>query len=767
MKTDEVSALQIIESMPGHAWVTNIGGQITYVSPNTIAYLGKSAADLVMNAVDDFGWLRVVHPNDRDRVTATWRRCFGTSENYDCEHRLQGADGIYRWFRTSARAARDRKGEVAGWYGTAIDIEDQKQAERALRDRELELSHLVNMAPIYLWRLTPEGEPNFYNQRLIDFLGMETASVDKPGISRLSATIEAAVHPDDAVSLRKSLSHSFATGEAFAMRYRLRRADGVYRWVEGRAEPLRDEAGRILQWYGLAHDVDDQMRAGETLRQSERKLQELVDTVPVQIWCVTPEGQPSYINKTMADYIGLHLGDFDAEGGLAAAIQRIVHPQDRQRLQAALRHSFTTGEPFALRFRNMRGDGVFRWTEGHAAPFRDEAGRITQWYGVNVDIEDLLEAQEQLRSSEQLFRQLVETLPAMIDCAAPDGEPIYRSQRLREFLGYDLEELDDKGKSRLDGTLDAGVHPDDVAGVKQNYAHSLATGEPYARKHRLRRYDGEYLWVETRAAAMRNAEGQIVQWNVICLDIDEEVRAREELRLAQESLARATQAATLAELSASIAHEVNQPLAAVVANSHAAQRWLAADPPNIERATKAVDRIIRDANAAADVVSHIRALFRQSMETRQPVAISTVIGNARALMAEEVFRHRVRLEIEIEPDLPALTADPVQLQQVLVNLMRNGIEAMDAVAADRVLRIEARRTGEMVQTSIVDRGPGITTPDKIFDPFFTTKAQGMGMGLAICRSIIEAHGGRLWAESDENAGAVFAFTLPAEVTAAP
>ena len=142
----------------------------------------------------------------------------------------------------------------------------------------------------------------------------------------------------------------------------------------------------------------------------------------------------------------------------------------------------------------------------------------------------------------------------MIDCAAPDGEPVYRNPQLRDFLGYKLEELDGTGKSRLAGTLDAGVHPDEVAGVKEKYAHSLATGEPYARRHRLRRFDGEYRWVETRAAPMRNAEGEIIQWNVICLDIDGEVRAQDELRLAQEGLARASQAASLAELSASIAH---------------------------------------------------------------------------------------------------------------------------------------------------------------------------------------------------------------------
>jgi PAS domain S-box-containing protein len=371
-------------------------------------------------------------------------------------------------------------------------------------------------------------------------------------------------------------------------------------------------------------------------------------------------------------------------------------------------------------------------------------------------------AQEAVSESERSLRQLVETLPAMIDCATPDGEPIYRSQQLREFLGYELEELDEVGKSRLNGTLDAGVHPDDLAGVIEKYAHSLSSGEPYARRHRLRRFDGEYRWVETRAGPMRNAEGAIVQWNVICLDIDGEVRAQEELRLAQERLARASQAASLAELSASIAHEVNQPLAAVVANSHACQRWLTAEPPNIERAHRTVERIIRDANGAADVVSRIRALFRQSLETRSSTALGSVFAEVRDLMAEEAARRSVRMDVEVESGLPTVAVDRVQVQQVLINLIRNGMEAMDAVASDRVLRVYVRRVAEVVQTEISDRGRGVERPERVFEPFFTTKEHGMGMGLAICRSIIESHGGRLWSEKNDQPGATFIFTLPIE-----
>jgi PAS domain S-box-containing protein len=413
------------------------------------------------------------------------------------------------------------------------------------------------------------------------------------------------------------------------MKYRMRRADGVYRWIDTRAEPVRNQDGTIAQWYVISIDVDDEVRAQQALRDRERQLQQLIDTVPVQIWCVTPAGEPAYINKAMMEFIGLKLGDFTE--GLSKAIQTIVHPDDRAALFGALSHSFSTGEPFAMKFRNRRWDGEYRWQDGRAEPLHDDSGRIIQWYGVNVDIED-------------------------------------------------------------------------------------------------------------------------------------ETRMQSALRAAQDKLARATQAASLAELSASIAHEVNQPLAAIVANSHACQRWLTAEPPNLERAQKTVERIIRDANAAADVVDRIRALFKQSIDTRVMAALEGVIAEARNLMAEVASRHDVHMDVEIESDLPRVALDRVQIQQVLINLMRNGMEAMDTVADAKVLAVRVRRMDSVIQTEISDRGPGIAFPDRMFEPFYTTKQQGMGMGLAICRSIVESHGGRLWTERNEPRGAKFIFTLPIEMT---
>ncbi|NEU99604.1 PAS domain S-box protein [Bradyrhizobium sp. UFLA 03-164] len=1013
-QTKAEQALRIVESMPALAWFADVGGRFLYMNRSPRVVTGLPKEDLVPTKDDEFGFRKVVHPDDLDQVLKAWRHSLRTGHEYNCEHRMWHTSRGYRWYRSFGLPTRDPDGRVVGWYGTTIDINELKVAEAALRENERTLQQLIDAVPVLIWSLSPQGDPTYYNRQLIEYTG---ASAEQ--MKSIDVVIEAIIHPDDAAIVAEAVQRGIATGEGYSLKHRLRRADGVYRWVDARAEPmrntqgeivqwygvcfdihgqvlaeegvrrserklqqlidavpaliwstepdgtptyvskrftevtgatleditaadgkpslsvvhdddrpqaiqafmrstkegipyiqryrqlrrggiyrwtetraeaLRDEKGNVIQWYGVSVDIHDMMMAQEAVRQNERQLQLLVDTVPTQIWCVTPEGEPSYINKTMMDYIGMKLEDFDAEGGLRGAIENLVHPDDRDALHRALGHSLRTGETFALRFRNRRRDGVYRWQEGRAEPLRNESGQITRWYGANIDIDNLLateaalrnstqqlqqmidavpinilsydpagrltsaskrylenvgtppdhiqdfealarylahpddlaavlrraldgfatgtpfvnrfrrrdrhgdypwiearaqplrdrsgeivqwymvsidiesevRTQEELRERERFLWQLVETLPAMIDCASPNGEPIYRSQRLRQFLGYDLESLDGTGKTRLDGTLDAGVHPDDVAGVKERYAHCLATGEPYARRHRLRRFDGEYRWVETRAEAMRSADGTIVQWNVICLDIDGEVRAQEALRFAQERLARASQAASLAELSASIAHEVNQPLAAVIANSHACQRWLTADPPNIDRAHRTVERIIRDANSAADVVSRIRALFKQSVDRRISMTLGDMITEVRELMAEEALRRSVRMEFEVEGGLPPVAVDRVQLQQVLINLIRNGMDAMDALTSGKRLRLRVRHVADTIQTEINDRGRGVEHPDRMFEPFFTTKEHGMGMGLAICRSIVESHGGKLWAETSEPPGATFIFTLPIE-----
>jgi PAS domain S-box-containing protein len=514
-------------------------------------------------------------------------------------------------------------------------------------------------------------------------------------------------------------------------------------------------------------DIDDQKDAGEAPRSSEQQLRLLIDTIPALVWCATPNGAPSYLNKRMVDYTGMTLNSSDLlEGGSRPSLTRqaIIHPDELTELERLWSHSVRTGQPFSMRHRLRRADGAYRWVDTRAEPLHDSDGRIVHWYGVDVDVDDSQQAEAVLRGSERQLRLLIDAIPALVWCAAPDGEPSYLNKRMADFTGLTFGSFGHlEGGSLGSLARRAIVHPDDLAELERLWSHSVQTGAALSMRHRLRRVDGAYRWVDLRAEPLRNDNGDIVQWYGVCVDIEDETRMQGELRAARDKLFRASQAASLAELSASIAHEVNQPLAAVMANSHACQRWLSTEPPNLQRARVTVERIIRDANGAAEVVSRIRALFKQTVSTRVSVDLNEVITEVCRLISDDVTKKNISIETDLEENLPSILVDRVQMQQVLVNLTRNGIDAMESrTDYPKSLLIRSRRNGmNEVSVEVRDCGSGIEDVERIFEPFFTTKENGMGMGLAICRSIIEAHDGRLRATKNEPCGTMLSFTLPA------
>lgn len=366
------------------------------------------------------------------------------------------------------------------------------------------------------------------------------------------------------------------------------------------------------------------------------------------------------------------------------------------------------------------------------------------------NIDDAGEARADLQSERRL-RQLMDAVPALVWSATADGTVSYVNKRYQEYVGLPLA-----------AAVKGVVHADDRPAVHERIARSCSSGEPFDMKYRLRRADGVYRWIQCRAEPQRDPDGRIVQWYGVVTDIDDEVRAQEALRCARDRLARAAQASGLAQLSAAIAHEANQPLAAIVANADACQRWLSAAPPNAERARIACGRIVRDANAASAVIHGIRALFRQSRSVGPAANINDVILEVRRLMGDEIRMANAEVKCDLDAGLPPLAMDRVQIQQVLVNLIRNALEAVEpGTQGPRSIGMRSFRvSNDLVRVEVTDRGRGLDDVDRVFEPFFTTKPNGMGMGLAICRSIIQAHDGRMWAERNEPKGTRFVFTLP-------
>jgi PAS domain S-box-containing protein len=390
-------------------------------------------------------------------------------------------------------------------------------------------------------------------------------------------------------------------------------------------------------------------------------------------------------------------------------------------------------------------------------PVMSEGRQISE-YAIYRDITEHKRAEEAARRSEKALREVIETIPAMVWSALPDGSIDFINQRWQEFTGLSLEES-------LGWNWEAPIHPEDHERYVGKWRTSIATGQPFEAELRIRRAaDGEYRWFMEGAVPLRDEQGNILKWYGVVADIDDRKRAEEALHQAQAELAHVTRVVTMGELASSIAHEVNQPLAGLVTNGQACLRWLARDPPDLAEARACLQRVVRDGTRAGEVIARMRAFARKAAPQPARLALNDVIAEVLALADDELRRHGVALHTDLAAGLLLVWGDRVQLQQVLLNLLLNGVEAMRGVTdRPRALLVRSRKDGaEGVLVAVQDAGPGIAPQDleRVFEPFYTTKPTGLGLGLAISRSIIEAHGGRLWATPNAGPGVTMQFTLP-------
>jgi PAS domain S-box-containing protein len=338
----------------------------------------------------------------------------------------------------------------------------------------------------------------------------------------------------------------------------------------------------------------------------------------------------------------------------------------------------------------------------------------------------------------------------MIWVAGPDGVIQFRNRRAVEYTG-----LSQLGRGEKAGEV--SIHPEDRDRIARRLDASYASGEPFEEEMRIRRIDGEYRWFLTRVVPLRDKRGKIVKWYGAATDIQDRKRAEQ----LQADLAHTNRVSMLGELAASISHELKQPIAAAMANAQASLRWLKRDQPDVDQACRSTAAIVKDGRLAADIIDRLRSLYKKTPPQREPVDVGEIVGEMVLLLRSEANEHAVSIRTDLATDLPRIMTDRVQLQQVLMNLMLNGIEAMKETGG--VLTVKSQSGGDgHIRVSVHDTGPGlpIGKADQIFDPFFTTKPQGSGMGLAISKSIVESQGGRIWADSEGGHGATFYFTLP-------
>jgi PAS domain S-box-containing protein len=622
------------------------------------------------------------------------------------------------------------------------EVAERRQIEAAQGERESQL--IIGTIPGLVAILTPTGEVAAVNDQLVRYCGQPLEEMRQWGTN-------GTVHPDDLPHLVPVFTQAIVAGEPYDIDARIRRFDSVYCWFKIRGLPFRDSGGQIVRWYVLLTDVDDLKRTGEALRKSEREFRHLVETMPALVWRGTPEGELDYLNARAVEYLG-----HTAESLAGGRWLELIHPDHRD---AALRRwlqSATTGASYDDTYRLRRADGQYRWIQSVGEPVYDGEGRIAHWYGLVVDIEDRKRAEDELKRAYDSFadaQRLSKTGSFVTDLVGDEHNWSEETYRIFEFQPGT--------KVTLQG-IHAIIHPDDraafesmiaraMSGANVNFSFRIVTGRD-AVKH-----------VRGIAHVIEQTEGRPLFVGAL-QDVTESMVAEAALNKARSELAHVARVTTVSALTASIAHEINQPLSGIITNAGTCLRMLAADPPDIDGARETARRTIRDGNRASDVITRLRALFSKKEFTLEPLDLNDATREVITLSAGDLQRHRIVLQSDFAGDLPTITGDRIQLQQVILNLLRNASDAMLGVDdRPRHLLISTQReAGDRVRLTVRDAGTGLNpdVKDKLFDAFYTTKSDGMGIGLSISRSIIERHHGRLWAEPNDGPGATFSFSIP-------
>ena len=612
------------------------------------------------------------------------------------------------------------------------------------------LREVIETIPAYVWSALPDGSLDFICQRLLECTGASREQA-------LGWAWQELVHPEDREPFLEAWRAALASGNAVETEARLRWADGQYRWLLFRNVPLHDKTGKIVKWYGTGTDIHDRKRAEEARKQSEAYLAEAQRLSHTGSWALDLACD-KYVYVSEEDS---RIWGFDPKDGAPSreAVFQRIHPEDRNRCKELFERSLRDKTDSADEYRILLPDGRVKHVHTIRHLVLNNAGEPVKLVGTSVDITERKRAEEAHRESELRFRTFVDHVADAIVIQDDQGIIVDANRQGCEGLGYTRQEV--IGKTPCDSFC---LNIDGQA-ADLGIATRAAAGETVFETHSHRHKDGTVFPVEVHTRSFWYSGRRLLL--KVARDISDRLRAekeRERLRQLEADLAHINRVSMLGELAASVAHEVNQPISGVVSNGSACLRWLGRDAPDIEEAREAARRIVRDGKRAGEIISRIRALTKRAATPIEKLDLNETIREVLALIGDEAKRKSVMIRTHFADDLCTVSGDRVQLQQVMLNLVMNGIEAMSSVDDHaRELTITTRNLDAgQVQVTVDDSGTGLdpNVIDKIFDPFYTTKSGGMGMGLSICRSILQMHGGRIWASANNGRGTSFHFTLP-------
>jgi PAS domain S-box-containing protein len=543
--------------------------------------------------------------------------------------------------------------------------------------------------------------------------------------------------------------------------YRIVLPDGNIKYLRTIGHPILNESGDLVEFVGTAMDITAATQAEKTLRESEAYLAEAQRLSHTGSWArVSATGEMRYWSEECYRVLG-----FDPRDGLPrfeTFLQR-VHPDDQAKIReisaAAGRAKFDYETDYGI----VHPDGEIRDIHVVAHPVFNPSGDLVEYVGTVMDVTERKRAEDKLRQSEAYLaeaQKLTHTGSWVWEVAGKQA--LHLSEEWYRVYGFDPK----KGMSAWNKRLER-IHPDDCDGRQQAIDRAINEKSDYEVEYRILLPGGAVRYIRSVGHPVLNASGDLVQFVGSSTDITERKQAEEALHQAQKDVARINRITTMGELTASLAHEVKQPIAAAVTDANTCVRWLSRDDPDVEEAREAASRVVKDATRAAEIITRVRQLFKKGTPEQALIDVNEIIREMIVLLGSDATRYDVSIQTELAKDLPQVMGDRVQMQQVLMNLMTNSIDAMKDLDGTRELIISSQAEDGQLMISVSDTGVGLPPKqaDQIFDAFFTTKPQGTGMGLRISRSIVESHGGRLWAADNSPRGASFHLTLPIKAEA--
>src|SRR5215469_759045 len=517
LRTREESWLQIVDNIPGLVATMGATGEVEFLNRQTLEYFGKSNEDLKNWALRD-----AVHPDDLPRIIQARIKSIEEGTIYDVEHRCRRADGVYRWFQVRGIPVRDAEDTITAWYLLLTDIDDLKSAEREFKRSEAFLAEgqRISQTGSFCWSVATDQiawSEELY--RIFEFDQNLPVTLER---------ITGRVHPDDLPLVQDIVERVRHAADDFEYVHRLLMPDQSIKHVHLFAHAAKDKDGR-LEYIGAVQDVTRQRLAEAQLRERELNLRRITQTIPGMLWSATPEGEVDYCNRPWLDFTTMTAEQARGWGWTAA-----IYPDDRDSLIEGWRSCLASGTPFDMEARMRRFDGAYRWFLFRSNPLREESGKIVKWYGTSIEIEDSKRREEALRASELSWRQIIDNIPGFVNVGTT-GEPTFFNRTELEYFGKTNEEL--KGWGRI-----GVIHPEDLPGVIEAWATSIETGQILDIEARFRRADGVYRWFQMRVVPARDAEGKINEWYALHTDIDDRKRAEQKLRQSEAELRTITDA---------------------------------------------------------------------------------------------------------------------------------------------------------------------------------------------------------------------------------